>query len=83
LPLDEVSLVRVSTTAKYRAGLDRKGRQDTVAGAFQVAHPRLVADENILLVDDVFTTGATVSTCAESLLDAGAGSVFVLTVARA
>jgi predicted amidophosphoribosyltransferase len=83
LPLDEVSLVRVSTTEKYRAGLDRKGRQDTVAGAFQVAHPRLVADENILLVDDVFTTGATVSTCAESLLDAGAGSVFVLTVARA
>jgi ComF family protein len=83
LPLDEVSLVRVSATEKYRAGLDRKGRQDTVAGAFQVAHPRLVADENILLVDDVFTTGATVSTCAESLLEAGAGSVFVLTVARA
>ena len=83
LPLDEVSLVRVSTTEKYRAGLDRKGRQDTVTGAFQVAHPRLVAGENILLVDDVFTTGATVSTCAESLIDAGAGSVFVLTVARA
>jgi len=83
LPLDEVSLVRVSTTEKYRAGLDRKGRQDTVTGAFQVAHPRLVAGENILLVDDVFTTGATVSTCAKSLIDAGAGSVFVLTVARA
>ena len=83
LPLDEASLVRVSTTEKYRAGLDRKGRQDTVTGAFQVAHPRLVAGENILLVDDVFTTGATVFTCAESLIDAGAGSVFVLTVARA
>jgi ComF family protein len=83
LPVDEVSLVRVSSTEKYRAGLDAKGRRDTVAGAFRVAHPRLVADENILLVDDVFTTGATVSACGETLLDAGAKSVYVLTIARA
>ncbi len=83
LPLDEVSLVRVSSTEKYRAGLDRRGRRDTVAGAFAVTHPRLVAGENILLVDDVFTTGATVSACAEVLISAGAGKVFVLTLARA
>jgi ComF family protein len=83
LPLDEVSLVRVSTTEKYRAGMDAKGRRDTVAGAFQVVHPRLIADENILLVDDVFTTGATVSACAEALLNAGATHVYVLTIARA
>lgn len=83
LPVDEVSLVRVSSTEKYRAGLDRKGRRDTVTGAFAVSHPRLVAGENILLVDDVFTTGATVSACAEALVSAGAGKVFVLTVARA
>jgi len=83
LPLDEVSLVRVSTTEKYRAGMDAKGRRDTVAGAFQVTHPRLVAGENILLVDDVFTTGATVSACAETLLNAGANGVFVLTIGRA
>ena len=83
LPLDEVSLVRVSSTEKYRAGLDAKGRRDTVAGAFVVRHPRLIADENILLVDDVFTTGATVSACAEALHAAGAQNVFVLTVSRA
>ena len=83
LPLDEVSLVRVSTTEKYRAGMDTKGRRDTVAGAFRVAHPRLIAGESILLVDDVFTTGATISACAETLLAAGAENVFVLTVARA
>ena len=83
LPLDEVSLVRVSSPEKYRAGLDVKGRRDTVAGAFEVDHPRLVAGEDILLVDDVFTTGATVSACAEVLLEAGAKSVFVLTLARA
>lgn len=83
LPLDEVSLVRVSTTEKYRAGMDAKGRRDTVTGAFHVTHPRLVADENILLVDDVFTTGATVSACADALIKSGARDVFVLTIGRA
>jgi ComF family protein len=83
LPVDEVSLVRVSTTEKYRAGMDTKGRRDTVAGAFRVAYPRLIAGEDILLVDDVFTTGATVSACAEVLFEAGAKSVFVLTIGRA
>lgn len=83
LPVDEVSLCRVSSSEKYRAGLDAKGRRETVAGAFEVRHPRLIANENILLVDDVFTTGATVSACAEALMAAGAGNVFVLTVARA
>jgi ComF family protein len=83
LPLDEVSLVRVSSTEKYRAGLDAKGRHDTVAGAFEVRHPRLIANEDLLLVDDVFTTGATVSACARALLTSGARNVFVLTISRA
>jgi ComF family protein len=82
LPRDEVSLARVTSTEKYRAGLDAKGRRDTVAGAFEVCHPKLIANENVLLVDDVFTTGATVSACAAALLTAGARNVFVLTISR-
>lgn len=82
LPLDEVSLLRVSGTDKRRAGMDAKGRHDTVFGAFQVRHSRLVANENILLIDDVFTTGATVSACAEALVAAGAKNVFILTIAQ-
>lgn len=82
LPLDEVSLVRVKNIKHHRAGMDVKGRRETVADAFRVTHPALVAGERVLLVDDVFTTGATASSCASALLNAGAAEVFVLTIAR-
>lgn len=83
LPLDEISLVRTQHTPRHRAGMDARGRRETVADAFRVAYPALIASERVLLVDDVFTTGATVSSCARALLDAGAAEVFVLTIARA
>ena len=82
LPVDQATLWRPRASEKYRAGLDPKGRRDTVAGVFEVRHPKLVEGESILLVDDVFTTGATVNSCAEALLASGAGKVVVLTIAR-
>ena len=82
LPLDQATLLRPRASEKYRAGLDPKGRRDTVAGVFEVRYPKLVAGENVLLVDDVFTTGATVNSCAEALLASDACNVFVLTIAR-
>jgi ComF family protein len=82
LPVDQVSLVRTRHSDRFRAGLDVKGRRDTVENSFAVRYPRRVAGENILLVDDVFTTGATVSCCANALIEAGAKDVFVLTIAR-
>jgi predicted amidophosphoribosyltransferase len=63
--------------------MDARGRRETVAGAFEVARPRLVRGERVLLVDDVFTTGATASACAAALRAAGAREVYVLTLARA
>jgi ComF family protein len=82
LPLISNCLVRVSHTARHRAGMDATDRMKTVEDAFRVVHPTLIAGEKILLVDDVFTTGATVSSCARVLLEAGAADVFVLTLAR-
>jgi len=81
--LDETSLVRVSSSEKYRAGLDAKGRHQSVANAFLVRYPRLIEGEEILLVDDVFTTGATIFACKAALIEAGAKSVLILTLAKA
>ena len=82
LPVDEVSLVRVEHTERHRAGMDARDRRESVETAFAVAHPALIAGERILLIDDVFTTGSTVSACASALFAAGAEKVFVLTLAR-
>lgn len=62
--------------------LTRHGREENVARAFYVAQPRKVEGRDILLVDDVLTTGATANACARALLRAGAQSVRVITVAR-
>jgi ComF family protein len=83
LPLDEWSLARVAHGERHRAGMDARGRRESVEAAFRVVRPRLVEGQRVLLVDDVFTTGATVSACAVALKAAGASEVFVLTLARA
>jgi glutamine phosphoribosylpyrophosphate amidotransferase len=51
-------------------------------GAFAVAKPEALQDREVLLVDDVFTTGTTASECARVLRRAGAKRVWVATVAR-
>jgi ComF family protein len=83
LPLDEWSVVRAKHAERHRAGMDARARRETVEDAFRVTRPRLVAGRRVLLVDDVLTTGATVSSCARALKQAGALEVFVLTAARA
>lgn len=83
LPIDEQSLIRKIHTPQHRAGMDKKARVESVENAFEVTRPKLVEGENILLIDDVFTSGATVSNCAKVLKRKGARTVYVLTVARA
>jgi ComF family protein len=82
LTLDKTSLKRRIHTEKSRRGMDRKSRMESVKNAFEAFSPRLIDGKNILLIDDVFTTGATVSYCAKSLKKAGAEKVYVLTAAR-
>ncbi len=65
-----------------QVGLSRAQRQSNVEGAF-AADPSRVAGAVVLLVDDVFTTGATLQACARALLAAGAPAVYSLTVTAA
>ena len=67
---------------RSQVGLNLAQRRDNVRRAYE-ADPRIVQGKSILLMDDVATTGSTISACAETLLSAGAQEVYVLTIARA
>jgi ComF family protein len=62
-----------------QVGLNSEQRQSNVKDAF-TANPALVAQQTLLLIDDVFTTGATLQACAQAALDAGAVAAYSLTV---
>jgi len=75
------AIVRIRNTGT-QVGLSIRERQDNVDGAFR-ADPHLVRGKKILIIDDVFTTGATMQACARTFLEAGADSVYGLTLAKA
>lgn len=86
----ELSAIPVSTDVLIKnkatiqqTGLGRQQRLKNIKGAFWVQDPQKVYAKKVLLIDDVYTTGATVNECARALLKAGAAIVDVLTVARA
>lgn len=66
-----------------QAGLTRARRRDNVRGAFAARHGADLRGLNVLLLDDVFTTGATANAAATALKKAGVAHVSILTVARA
>ena len=80
-PLAVDALARIKATPSTR-GLTRRARLKNVAGAFRLARADQINGRTVILVDDVMTTGATVSACAAQLLKAGARQVEVLTYAR-
>jgi ComF family protein len=75
-------LRRVRATAS-QAGLTIAKRRQNLRGAFFVPKPARIQGQHVLLVDDIYTTGATARACSRILLRAGAASVYVVTVARA
>ena len=75
------ALVRVKPTRSSQ-GMGRRARADNVRAAFKVARPEAIKGKEIIIIDDVLTTGATVEACARMLLRSGARQVRVLTWTR-
>jgi ComF family protein len=80
--INKDTLVRDRVTSP-QTGLGRRARLANIKNAFNVRECSRIAEKRILLVDDVYTTGATVNECARELMGNGARSVDVLTLARA
>jgi ComF family protein len=76
------AMVRTRDT-ESQFGLTPGGRRRNLRGAFEVIDPAMVAGREVLLVDDIYTTGATARECARVLRRSGAAKVWVATVSRA
>ncbi|MEX2220351.1 MAG: ComF family protein [Candidatus Rokuibacteriota bacterium] len=80
-PVRDDVLVRTVATPS-QTELDAPARRANVRNAFRLRRPEVIAGRHVVLVDDIFTTGATLSECARCLRAGGASIVGVLTVAR-
>jgi len=76
------SLLKRHKFTLTQTGLHKIERKQNIKGAFEVSDKKLIAGKNVILVDDVYTTGATINECAKTLIKAGAQKVTVLTLAR-
>ncbi len=81
MPFRASALRRIRDT-RSQVGLSPAARKRNVQGAFK-ADSRKVRGQNILIIDDLYTTGATMMACTQALKNAGAMQVFALTAARA
>ncbi|MBO4418842.1 MAG: ComF family protein [Oscillospiraceae bacterium] len=81
LGMAPVSTLRKRNRTPQSKTIGHEDRQDNIRGAFQVRNPDAVRGKRVLLIDDVLTTGATVSEASRVLLEAGAKSVDVATLA--
>lgn len=82
VPIDPFVLQRRKETAA-QTQLPEDDRRRNVRGAFALHPDKSVKDKTVLLVDDVYTSGATVNECSRTLKRAGAKEVYVVTLARA
>jgi predicted amidophosphoribosyltransferase len=80
LATDVLAKSRPTTPQREQQTLQKK--QENVKGAFYVAHPEAVAGRSILILDDLADSGSTLSEAARALKEAGAASVFAVTITK-
>ncbi|UCH12380.1 MAG: ComF family protein [Candidatus Omnitrophota bacterium] len=81
IPVYADNLIKAKHTPP-QTELSKEGRASNIKGAFKITDSSFLKGKNILLMDDVFTTGYTLNECAKILLEGGAGSVACLVLAR-
>jgi len=81
LEVETESLIRIKKTPS-QGGKSTLGRRRNVAGAFKLRRTDRVKGKTIILIDDVFTTGATLEACARTLRKGGAERIYAITLAR-
>lgn len=80
IPLNSRNLIRTKAT-KIQNKLSRHEREQNLKDAFIIRQSNVFKDKRILLVDDIFTTGATVNECSRILMECGVKEVYVITIA--
>ncbi|MBP7137519.1 MAG: ComF family protein [Syntrophaceae bacterium] len=78
----DFSLLKRRRFTLTQTGLNKSQRDKNISGAFAANHPDKIRGGSFLLVDDVYTTGATLNECAKTLVEAGAKRVAAMTAAR-
>jgi len=81
IPLD-TTILQKTTNTPPQVGLSSAQRKENLKKSFQIKKPKLIAGKNILLVDDVITSGATANEASKILKQAGAKKVCILALAR-
>ncbi len=81
IPVLTDTLVRKRHTVA-QSSLDREARQQNIVGAFEVRNPDIISGKRLLVIDDVFTTGATIREAVSELWTADPAEIDVLTLAR-
>jgi len=81
IPVKEEVLIKKKLTSS-QVNLSKKDRENNILRAFSIDKPEEIKGENILILDDIFTTGSTVEECAKELKKAKVNNIFILTLAR-
>ena len=74
-------LIKIRNTAK-QSSLNKEQRKENLKNAYAVNNNEYILNKNILIFDDIYTTGSTANECAKTLIEAGAKDVGILTIAR-
>jgi ComF family protein len=77
------NVIRRKKYTESQTTMDLRERKENISGAFVVKNTKAIAGKNILLLDDVITTGSTLTECAKVLLDNGAGKIYAASIAIA